>query len=383
MAVMPLFASLFSVSVQQSGGFTLAARIFPFVFTSLTQISASVALYFLLLLLLLLGEVCEGSIGQGGLRFKIQKIQGLPLYAFPVFQKSCSWRRFETDLKLGFRYLIQIGGFGLQVLPRDLLYALASWLPLLGLEKLQTALNWKNDESAYILLHELEFQYCMEEVPWEKIEPFGDDWFVTLITGRFERPPLTLSIIYWSFFQVCSLVSIPICSIGTQRKPQIVDDLTPMNSIPILESNDHVDTIKLSCCRAGHRLRLLEQHIVPLNDYILKNGCVLGCRRHRPIHQSHLPNSLVLVVCTDFDVNQLEEEFLLGVCEGDVEGEVVGESTVASGVIELGEMSAVDGEVGAFVPRTTYFGRHPEPNEKSKSYEKKSKHQDPKDFIAR
>ncbi|CAN6562953.1 unnamed protein product [Malus baccata var. baccata] len=111
----------------------------------------------------LLGEVCEGSIGQGGLRFKVQKIQGLPLYAFPVFQKSCSWRRFETDLKLGYRDLIQIGGFGLQVLPRDLLYALASQLPLLGLEKLQTALNWKNDESAYILLHELEFQDCMEE----------------------------------------------------------------------------------------------------------------------------------------------------------------------------------------------------------------------------
>ncbi|RXI02710.1 hypothetical protein DVH24_002788 [Malus domestica] len=255
MTVMPLFASLFSVSVQQSGGFTLAARVshrFTFCFSTLlldstlsfkksdrsslllqTYALTTTSRFFLLcsllslksllpshsifffcfscenlsikLVFMLLGEVCEGSIGKGGLRFKIQKIQGLPLYAFPVFQKSCSWRRFETDLKLGFRDLIQIGGFGLQVLPRDLLYALASWLPLLGLEKLQTALNWKNDESAYILLHELEFQYCMEEVPWEKIEPFGDDWFVTLITGRFERPPLTLSIIYWSFFQVSGI----------------------------------------------------------------------------------------------------------------------------------------------------------------------------------
>ncbi|KAB2630545.1 hypothetical protein D8674_008064 [Pyrus ussuriensis x Pyrus communis] len=60
----------------------------------------------------LLGEVCEGSIGQDGLRFKVQKIQGLPLYAFPIFHKSCSWRRFEKDLKLGYRDLIQIGGFG-------------------------------------------------------------------------------------------------------------------------------------------------------------------------------------------------------------------------------------------------------------------------------
>ncbi|XP_048439555.1 uncharacterized protein LOC103931172 [Pyrus x bretschneideri] len=63
----------------------------------------------------LLGEVCEGSIGQDGLRFKVQKIQGLPLYAFPIFHKSCSWRRFEKDLKLGYRDLIQIGGFGFEV----------------------------------------------------------------------------------------------------------------------------------------------------------------------------------------------------------------------------------------------------------------------------
>ncbi|RXI08496.1 hypothetical protein DVH24_022640 [Malus domestica] len=60
----------------------------------------------------LLEEVCEGSIGEGGLRFKVQKIQGMPLYAFPIFQKSCSWRRFETDLKLGYRDFIQFGGFG-------------------------------------------------------------------------------------------------------------------------------------------------------------------------------------------------------------------------------------------------------------------------------
>ncbi|RXI00215.1 hypothetical protein DVH24_037763 [Malus domestica] len=57
----------------------------------------------------LLEEVCEGSIGEGGLRFKVQKIQGMPLYAFPIFQKSCSWRRFETDLKLGYRDFIQFG----------------------------------------------------------------------------------------------------------------------------------------------------------------------------------------------------------------------------------------------------------------------------------
>ncbi|KAB2610038.1 hypothetical protein D8674_041287 [Pyrus ussuriensis x Pyrus communis] len=63
----------------------------------------------------LLGEVCEGSIGQDGLRFKVQKIQGLPLYAFPIFHKSCSWRRFEKDLKLGYRDLIQIGGFGFEI----------------------------------------------------------------------------------------------------------------------------------------------------------------------------------------------------------------------------------------------------------------------------
>ncbi|KAB2630554.1 hypothetical protein D8674_008073 [Pyrus ussuriensis x Pyrus communis] len=63
----------------------------------------------------LLGEVCEGSIRQDGLRFKVQKIKGLPLYAFPIFHKSCSWRRFEKDLKLGYRDLIQIGGFGFEV----------------------------------------------------------------------------------------------------------------------------------------------------------------------------------------------------------------------------------------------------------------------------
>ncbi|XP_050116142.1 uncharacterized protein LOC126593983 [Malus sylvestris] len=60
----------------------------------------------------LLEEVCEGSIGEGGLRFKVQKIQGMHLYAFPIFQKLCSWRRFETDLKLVYRDFIQFGGFG-------------------------------------------------------------------------------------------------------------------------------------------------------------------------------------------------------------------------------------------------------------------------------
>ncbi|RXH71325.1 hypothetical protein DVH24_018680 [Malus domestica] len=82
--------------------------IVPFIFT-LSQISAYVALKLLLTItiaspdplsikLVVLGEICEGPIRKGGLRVKVPKIQGLPLYAFPIFQKSCSWR-FQARLQ--------------------------------------------------------------------------------------------------------------------------------------------------------------------------------------------------------------------------------------------------------------------------------------------
>ena len=48
------------------------------------------------------------------------------------------------------------------------------------------------------------FGFWNSDVWWlfcVSVKAFDDDWFVTLITDRFECPSLTLSIIYWSFFQ--------------------------------------------------------------------------------------------------------------------------------------------------------------------------------------
>lgn len=56
-----------------------------------------------------------------------------------------------------------------------------------------------------------------------------------------------------------------------------------------------------------------------------------------------------MIVCSDLDAKELKVDYLVDVCEGDVEGKVVVESVVGFGVIELTKRSIVDGESGVFV----------------------------------
>lgn len=98
---------------------------------------------------------------------------------------------------------------------------------------------------------------------------------------------------------------------------------------------------------------LKQQRVPTLNKGILKNSCVLGVlvNRFPPIDQSHKTKSLILIVCNDLGVTPHKFHFLVRVCDGDVENEIVGESMVDFGIIiESTKISTVDVEFGLCVP---------------------------------
>lgn len=116
-----------------------------------------------------------------------------------------------------------------------------------------------------------------------------------------------------------------------------------------LESNQKVNTVNAGSSPQTILVenRFRKQHqLLPLNGHILKADCGIRVlvKRCRFVHQSHKSKPCPSIICSDLDVTVLEADVLLGVCDGDVEGKVVGERVVGFGVVELGKGSIVDGE---------------------------------------
>lgn len=118
-------------------------------------------------------------------------------------------------------------------------------------------------------------------------------------------------------------------------------------------SNLHIDTINPSCSlrvKLGDvMLAEFHQLLLPLKHHMMQNGRVLVAlvKRYR-IGQSHETKLLLSIGSRHFDPMVIHASPYARVSDGDVEGEVVVESTsvVVGGEIELGERSIGDSEFG-------------------------------------